>query len=179
MTLEVGIDEAMRVEAQRKATEMGPINNSFLRGEGNVYGFIGELMFAQVTGGEVDNTYEWDVVMPNGVTVDVKTKCVTSPPFPDYDCSVAAAQVQQMCDYYAFVRVLKDLSMGWYLGALTKPTFFNTARWLKAGTVDGSNGWAPPVDCYNVKISDLYLDPAQPDALPTNEQDPGVPARPH
>ena len=165
MTLEVGIDEAMRFEAQRKATEMGPINNSFLRGEGNVYGFLGEMIFAEVTGGTQRNTYDWDVEMPDGATVDVKPKCVTSPPKEYYDCSVASIGTQQICDYYAFVRVLKDLTTGWYLGALTKGQFLERSRFLPAGVKDGDNGWSPTIDCYNVKISDLNLDEKQPSNL--------------
>ena len=94
-------------------------------------------------------------VFPDGTTIDVKSKCVTTPPKPYYECSVASIGTKQDCDYYAFVRVHKDLTTGWYLGAMLKEDFLNNARFLQAGIPDGDNGWSPTIDCYNVKISDL------------------------
>ena len=163
--IEVAITRRMAQDAQRMADEMGALRNSIREGKGNVYGFLGEMIFAQVTGGTQRNTYDWDVEMPDGATVDVKTKCVTSPPKEYYDCSVASIGTQQHCDYYAFVRVLKDLTTGWYLGALTKGQFLERSRFLQAGVKDGDNGWSPTIDCYNVKISDLNLDEKQPSNL--------------
>jgi hypothetical protein len=115
---------------------------------------LGELMFIRACGGERQNTYDYDVVMDNDHTVDVKTKCVTSEPRPHYDCSVAAIASAQDCDYYAFIRVLNDLSQGWYLGSLTKEEFYNKARYMEAGKCDDS-GWSPIIDCYSVMISEL------------------------
>ena len=71
---EFAIPYRMLQTAQQMADEMGKLNNSIRQGEGNVYGFLGELVFAKITGGEQDNTYDWDVVMPDGATVDVKSK---------------------------------------------------------------------------------------------------------
>jgi hypothetical protein len=153
--IEVPITADMVEAATLLADTMGEINNSIRKGEGNVYGFLGELVFMEVAGGFHYNTYDWDVVFPDGSTVDVKTKCVTSPPKPHYDCSVASIGTQQNCDYYAFVRVLEDLTVGWYLGTMLKENFLHDARFLKAGIPDGDNGWSPTIDCYNVKISDL------------------------
>ena len=58
-------------------------------------------------------------------------------------------------DFYAFVRVTKDLQRGWYCGAISKADFFKKARFVPAGEPDGSNKWIPKVDCYNVTIGDL------------------------
>ena len=160
------IPRSMREAAQWQADEMGQLNNSIRQGEGKVYGFLGEMVFAKITGGEQVNTYDWDVVMPDGATVDVKSKCVTSEPRPYYECSVAAIGTNQNCDYYAFVRVHKDCTIAWYLGAMAKQTFLSQSRLLNAGVVDGDNGWAPTIDCYNVKISDLHFNKEDLASLP-------------
>lgn len=153
--IEVPITTDMADAALLMAEEMGHLNNSIREGEGNIYGFLGELIFMEIAGGFHRNTYDWDVVFPDGTTVDVKSKCVTTPPKPYYECSVASIGTKQDCDYYAFVRVHKDLTTGWYLGAMLKEDFLNNARFLQAGIPDGDNGWSPTIDCYNVKISDL------------------------
>ena len=157
--IEVAVTRRMAQDAQRMADEMGALRNSIREGKGNVYGFLGELLFIDLTGAYHNNTYDWDVELADGSTVDVKTKCVTSEPKAHYDCSVAAIGTQQNCDYYAFVRVHKDMTVGWYLGAMTKQEFLTSARFLQAGVPDGDNGWSPTIDCYNVTISDLgYTD---------------------
>jgi len=157
--IEIPVLDSWWLTAQWLADDMGELNNSIRKGEGNIYGFLGELLFIDLTDAEHNNTYDWDVELPDGSTVDVKTKCVTSPPLPHYDCSVASIGVNQNCDYYAFVRVHKDMTVGWYLGAMLKQDFLNSARLLQAGVPDGDNGWFPTIDCYNVKISDLgYTD---------------------
>ncbi len=142
-------------EAERLAAEVPVLRNSIRSGEGTVYGMMGELVFIGLKGAIHDSTYDHDVVMPSGVTIDVKTKCVTSPPRLDYECSVAAYNTKQKCDAYVFMRVMKDLSRGWYLGGLWKDEFFSTARFVKKGDLEGSNNWTATADCYSVKIKDL------------------------
>ena len=168
----------MKLAAQWRADEMGQLNNSIRQGEGNVYGFLGELVFAKITGATIDNTYDWDARMPvrqsdglilnlDGPTVDIKSKCVTSVPLPHYECSVASIGTHQRCDYYAFVRVLKDCTVAWYLGAMLKSDFLRQATFMEAGVwEDPANGWSPTIDCYNIPISSLHMDDKNPASLP-------------
>ncbi len=151
----ITITDAMYAEARRQADAQPLLNNSIRSGAGAIYGFLGELIFVAVKGGEQANTYDWDIEV-NGVTVDVKTKCVTSEPRPHYDCSVAAFNTSQACDYYAFVRVPKDCSAGWYLGALARDVFYREARFWQAGEIDDRNGWTVNADCWSVPISTLF-----------------------
>ena len=150
----IPIDTHMVEEATRLAAEIPVLRNSIRSGEGTIYGVLGELMYIQACGGERQNTYDYDVVMDDTHTVDVKTKCVTTEPRPHYDCSVAAIASQQDCDRYAFIRVLKDMTQGWYLGSLTTEEFYDKARYMEAGKGDDS-GWSPIIDCYSVMISEL------------------------
>ena len=165
--IEYHIPRRMKLAAQWRADEMGQLNNSIRQGEGNVYGFLGELVFAKITGATIDNTYDWDARMPDGPTVDIKSKCVTSVPLPHYECSVASIGTHQRCDYYAFVRVLKDCSVAWYLGAMLKSDFLRQATYMEAGVwEDPANGWSPTIDCYNIPISALHMDDKNPASLP-------------
>ena len=138
---EVEISLDMIDKARTKSTEMGVLKNSILRGNGNIAGFIGEQIALQCLGGEWQNTYEYDILMPNGKRIDVKTKQTSVAPLPEYDCSIARFNTKQDCDSYAFVRVKKDLTIGWYLGTIGKDSFFDKARFMKKGTVDPSRTW--------------------------------------
>ena len=106
--------------------------------------------------GEWSNTYDYDILV-DGYKVDVKTKQTTVKPKPFYECSVANYNTRQLCDVYAFVRVLKDLSKGWYLGSIKKQDYFSKAVYLRKGDIDPSNNFTVRADCYNLRIQELDL----------------------
>lgn len=147
----------MLVEARDKAAEMGKLRNSITSGAGNIAGFIGEAIAQQVLGGKLDNTYDYDLVLDNGTKIDVKTKQTSVKPLDSYDCSIANLNTKQQCDYYAFVRVKNDFTVGWYLGVYSKELYMRDAVFMKKGTVDPSNGYVVKSDCWNLKISKLLL----------------------
>ena len=99
--IEIEITEDMKKRAWRKAREMGEINNSITKGDGNIAGFLGEEVANHIIKGDINNTYDYDIIKDD-VTYDVKTKRCTSEPRPYYECSVAAFNTKQKCDYYAF-----------------------------------------------------------------------------
>jgi hypothetical protein len=153
--IEIVISPAMLVEARDKAAEMGQLRNSIIRGAGNIAGFIGEAIAQQVLGGKLCNTYDYDLVLDNGTKIDVKTKQTGYVPLLSYDCSIAALNTKQDCDYYAFVRVKNDFSVGWYLGVYNKDQYMKDAVFMQKGTIDPSNGYTVKSDCYNIKIDQL------------------------
>lgn len=153
--IEVAVSDSMLLEAREKSVEMGKLHNSITNGGGNLVGFIGESIAQQILGGILKNTYEYDLIMPDGILVDVKTKSTSVAPLPTYDCSIAALNPNQKCDFYAFVRVKKDLSVGWYLGVYNKQQYFKDAVFMEKGTIDPSNGYVVKSSCYNLKISQL------------------------
>ena len=157
--IEVVVTPTMLVEARDKAVEMGRLHNSIMNGAGNIAGFIGEAIAQQVLGGKLDNTYDYDLVLDNGKTVDVKTKQTSVKPLDTYDCSIAALNTKQKCDYYCFVRVKNNFSVGWYLGVYDKQQYMEDAVFMKKGQVDDSNGYTVKSDCYNLKISMLKEKP--------------------
>ena len=156
----VPITSSMKRIATRNANRMGRIRNSITRGQGNSYGFLGEQITQLVLGGEIVNkgkkyNVDYDLVLDDGTTVEVKTKKTTVEPKKYYECSVAKYNTKQKCDYYAFVRVLDTKKGGWFLGVMPKEKYFINAKFLKAGTRDGDNGFLVRADCYNMRICDL------------------------
>jgi len=140
-------------KARKLSDELGVLKHSLTKGKGNLYGFIGELLFNSIVKGKLDNTYDYDIVMKDGSKIDVKAKKTTVKPLPYYVCTVPAYNIKQKCDYYGFVRVMDDLSKAWVLGLMPKEKFFKEATFMDKGERNGS--YINKMACYNVKIEDL------------------------
>jgi len=153
--IEVKISDEMLLAGRRKATEMGLLNNSILRGGGSVAGFLGEQIVLTVLGGTWQNSYDYDIVLDDGRRVEVKTKQTSAVPLPHYSCSISNFNTKQKCDIYAFTRVLKDFSKGWFLGYMPKEEYFEKAKFMKKGQYDPDNNYEVRADCYNLYIEDL------------------------
>jgi hypothetical protein len=153
--LEVKITEGHLKRAKMLDSSMGTLRNSITNGEGNLSGFLGEVIVGEILKARHDNTYDYDLVLSTGETVDVKTKRTNFPPKYGYDCSVAAFNTKQKCDYYAFVRVKNDLTTAWVLGFYPKQLYFEHAKFHRKGEFDESNKFTFKADCYNLPISGL------------------------
>lgn len=142
--------------AKEESKKIGALNNSILKGDGNVYGVLGEILLSEYLGAKRVNTYDFDIVKL-GKKIDVKTKQCTSQPKENYFCSIASFNIKQDCDIYAFVRILNDFSKAWILGALTKHEFYSQAKFYKKDDLDPSSdiGFRFRADCYNIEISKL------------------------
>ena len=156
---EVYFTDNMSNRARKKAKEMGRLNNSITGGMGNLVGFIGEEVAAHVLRnsgkkGVEENTYDYDLVV-DGIKVDVKTKSTSVAPLPHYSNSVANFNTKQQCDYYVFIRIKKDLTVGWWCGVYSKSQFFKDAVFMEKGQLDADNKYVVKADCYNLPISQL------------------------
>ena len=152
---EIDVTSGQLISARQKAIDQGRLANSIKNGEGNLAGFIGEIVVADELNAKQDNTYDYDLLLKDKTRIDVKTKRCNSAPLDTYDCSIAAHGTKQKCDAYVFVRVLNDFSKAWILGKLGKEEYFDKATFFKKGMVDPDNGFRFRADCYNVKIADL------------------------
>jgi len=145
-----------KIGALKDAGELGELRNSITRGEGNLAAFIGERVAARVTGAHLYRTYEYDLVLGRDIKIDVKTKRTTVDYVkPHYEASIAEYNTRQQCDIYLFTRVNLMTRSVWLLGWMSKEEYFRKARYLKAGTVDGSNGFVVKANCYNLPYSQL------------------------
>lgn len=151
---EVDIKNEQVELARTKAKDLGVLKHSFMMGEGNVVGFLGEILVAEYIKADIENTYDYDLVK-NGIKIDVKSKRCTSIPQLHYECSVPAYNTRQKCDFYVFVRILKDYKKAWILGIIGKKSFFNKAILRKKGFTDTSNNMTFKEDSYNLAIKDL------------------------
>ncbi len=110
--IKVDITDRMLILARKKAVEMGTLQNSIMRGAGNFAGFLGEFIVHGVLGGEINNTHDYDIILDDGRTIDVKTKQTTVEPELHYDCSISAFNTKQACDLYVFARIKKNFECG-------------------------------------------------------------------
>ena len=69
---EYEITKDMIKEAVAMSKDMGTLNGSLLEGQGNTWGFLGEIIAAKALAAEHKNTYDYDLITPLGHTVDVK-----------------------------------------------------------------------------------------------------------
>lgn len=152
--IEIEITEEIKRQAMERATIMGVLKNSIRQGEGNLVGFIGEIVVSNHINGELANTFDYDI-LKDGLKFDVKSKETTVKPKPYYECSIADYNPNQDCDYYIFTRVLNDHSRCWILGLKSKHDYFLESRFLKKGQIDGSNKFVVKADCHNLQISSL------------------------
>jgi hypothetical protein len=155
--IEVEVTGEMLVRARDKAAAMGSLRQSITRGQGNLAGFVGEEIALAVLGGTVANdekNVDFDLVLSNGLTVDVKTKRTSVKPLPHYECSINTYYEQQ-CDLYAFVRVHNDMHIGWFLGVYDRVAYYKDCTSFKKGDIDKSNGFKFKADAYNLPISQL------------------------
>tara|TARA_R110000803_G_C11794735_1_gene298540 strand:- start:77 stop:580 length:504 start_codon:yes stop_codon:yes gene_type:complete len=157
----VTLTDSEMSSAKALANQLGKINNSIIKGRGNLAGFCGEIATAKhlcSVGFEVDhtNTYEYDLIA-DGITVDVKSKNCNSPPRPNYDCSVANYNTKQKCDRYVFTRVNNNIV--YLVGWISKDKFYQQALFHTKGELDSNfvNGkqFTFHADCWNIAISQL------------------------
>ena len=101
-----------------------------------------------------DGNYD---LMINGVKYDVKTKARSVSPREDFECSVTEEQFNYRgAEGYIFVSILKDYTIGYILGVISKQDFENRATFHRDGEEDPDNGFIFPCNAYNIKISELF-----------------------
>lgn len=152
--VEVGISDEQRHRASTWFG-FGALNNSITEGRSNIYGALGEVLFA-------DHYPQWwrcdtrdaDFQHDRHGTVDIKTKRTTATPAGHWNCSVAATSLHQSCDLYYFLRVHERKRVGWFLGWITHDDLFERGTFRRQGEPDG-RGWSYRADCWNIRVDRL------------------------
>jgi hypothetical protein len=146
----IEITSDMVERALAKGCSMGELKNSITKGEGNGSGFLGEEMLKKYYAISSKNTFDYDMMFKDK-KLEVKTKRTSVPPEPHYECSVAAYNTRQKCDFYVFARVSYDLTQGWIIGYLSKKEFYEIARYSEEGTYEEENDYVEQATCYKVQ----------------------------
>jgi len=150
-------------EQVQRASELysfGALKDSITKGKSNIYGALGEVIVHDYLKGKGKNVkivgdVNFDIVS-NGKKLDVKTKRTSVPPIQSFNCSVAAYNTRQECDYYVFVRVMEDQSEAWIVGYTGKEEFYKRAKFYRKGQADPVlPAWKFTADCYNLEIGKL------------------------
>lgn len=141
---------------------MGVLYGSLTQGRGNKIGCMGEILVHDLIGGERvgDEIYDYDIITPSELTVDVKTTQASSKPEPHYTARIYGSESQReklinKCDIYFFVRCNQQLSLATLVGWLPSHEFFDLANYTPKGGKDGDD-WRPAYsDQYTVAIAEL------------------------
>lgn len=139
------------------------INNSITKGMSQDYGALGEAVFMEYYG-LPDTSYaptkDYDIIHPNGHTIDVKTKKCNSKPKPHYFASVTLGSYgHQKCDYYCFIRINTEMTLAWICGFITKANMSKFGKLYRKGELDPSSGnnFNFKDDCWNIEIEKLNV----------------------
>lgn len=156
----------MLVSAKIRADSLGVLNNSITNGRGNLAGFIGEEAIAGYLGASIVGTFNHDIILKNGESLEVKTKRRSVVPAPYFEGSIAEKSTHQKPDIYAFMSTYGKLVNGtrdkycklysvWLCGFISYGDFFDKAVFYKKGT-KFSNGFTSKADMYNLPYSKLH-----------------------
>jgi hypothetical protein len=156
--IEITID-SKQIHRAEKLYEFKCLKGSITKGKSQIYGAIGEIMcfdyLSELGNINQESSYDYDLVF-DSFKIDVKTKCTTVIPLPDYLASISDFNPRQKCDWYLFCRVHKNMQKGWICGFIWKLLFYKKAQYAKKDDIDpdGKN-WTFKGDCYNIKYGDL------------------------
>lgn len=155
--------DVQRKQARAEAKKMGVLYKSITRGAGNEVGMMGEILVQEAIGGERvgASTPAYDIVLPNKITIDVKTTKAASVPEPHYVARVYGSEANKeklcgKCDVYYFVRCNQQMTMATIVGWMPSREFIERATFLPKGNVDPSDGKLSFADEFTLPISELY-----------------------
>jgi len=155
--------DEQRKQARSEAKTMGVLYKSITRGAGNEVGMMGEILVQELIKGErVGKTMPaYDIVLPNGVTVDVKTTKAAAVPEPHYVARIYGNEGNKeklcsKCNVYYFVRCNQQLTLATVIGWMPAREFMERAVFLPKGNVDPSDGKLSFADEFTLPISELY-----------------------
>jgi hypothetical protein len=153
------ITDSMFQNASLKAAALGVRPNSITSGQGNIVGFLGEEVARLALDGIEKNSFEHDMLLQDGRSIEVKTQKLKYEPKPHFTCYVSAFNPRQVCDYYCFVGVDASYKKGWYLGVYPKREYMQKATFLKAGDNYPGSVHKVKANCYTMKLGDLLQQP--------------------
>ena len=152
--IRLDFDDSMIARAKEKAASLGSINNSILKGGGNIAGYLGEEALAPYIDAQIVSNnrgldkYNHDLLLDCGHRLEVKTKRRTVPPKSYYDVSIAETSRHQKPDLYAFISLEFDratkthpkkyygLKNVWLCGFMSSYEYWERAKLWESGKIE-------------------------------------------
>ena len=147
---------------RRKLLPLCP-KNSITNGTRTLHGLVGEEMVAPwfrhrfETNVIISDNYHHDLIVHHNILIDLKAKVMEDRGIPhhDYDVSVADANTNQQCDFYAFARIYENFKRGFFLGLQRKEEYLGAATFRAKAEMDDANKYSVQDDCWNRQICEL------------------------
>ena len=155
MFKEFDITDSMFKNASLKAAALGIRPNSITGGAGNLVGFLGEEVARLALNGIEKNSFEHDLLLQDGRSIEVKTQKLKYDPKPNFTCYVSGYNTKQVCDYYCFIAVDASYKKGWYIGVYPKHQYIKNATYLKKGDNYPGSTNVVKANCYTMQFGDL------------------------
>ena len=160
LPIEVEYTQEDYEEALFRGRKLGHLKNSITKGKSNIWGMLGEKVVQKWVNGVLADTHDYDILSPEGIKLEVKTKKTTlrQPPKAHFECSVCNHNLKQKCDMYVFVRIstARNCKKAWICGCVPKDYFMENARKFNKGDTDPSNNYKVHASCHNMNIGDLF-----------------------
>mgnify|MGYP005988580703 FL=1 len=128
---------------------------SFTGGERSAHGALAEIVVHEFIGGSHDNTFDYDILAPNGWKVDVKNKVISKEPKDYYEVSIMGNNDKQECDYLFFTMMPKNGSIVWLCGGYLKKIYMQIAEFKAKGSYTGNNNLLFKRDNYVMTLGQL------------------------
>jgi hypothetical protein len=148
-----------QLEYARQQSKELPIRNKnyHIVPDGRNYtGFVGEKAVADLLKCQHKPSYEYDLILEDGRTVDCKTFTNKYYPRDDFECHVMKKGRQQTCDMYLFCSYNKETNLLFVCGYMPRDEFYERAKEIKKGDKSDINNIRYRADGYIIKIGDLY-----------------------
>lgn len=155
--MKIGITPEMRAKAKKLSEETGPLNGSFMNGERNEIGYLGELAFEVAYPRSVYvGNFDYDYLLDNW-KVDVKARIANAEMKPEYAFTLPCLKKDQDCDFYFFTAVNLGKSFVELLGYMRFDEFKKKAVWIEKGSEMPQGGYYRSSG-YNILVKDLNAD---------------------
>jgi hypothetical protein len=138
--IEVSVTPEMIKLGAIHSIKMGALKHSFMDGDRNIVGCIGEQVYSQFAPlAERHDTYDYDFFIKN-LKVDVKTRIIKTEPSHHFDFTIKQVKNNQDVDIYVFIGVHENLEKAWIFGWLKKSEFFEKSECISAGELMPQGG---------------------------------------
>jgi hypothetical protein len=148
-----------QLEFAKKQSAALPIRNTsyHIVPEGRNYvGFVGEKAVADLIDCDHSPSYEYDLILKDGRTVDCKTFSNKYYPKDNFECHVMKKRKQQSCDIYLFSSYNREKNTLHLCGYMPRDEFYSKAKQIKKGDNSDINNIKYRADGYIIKVGELY-----------------------